>query len=84
MIIIWRGWGILVPIICILGAVLSEYLFRPVGRMQSIYFFIPAVIVSLAGFLLDWKKQVNDFFFIPVKYWGIIVAIFGVVILFTG
>jgi hypothetical protein len=84
MIIVWKRWGILMPILCILGAVLTDYLFHPVGRMQSAYFFVPAALVSLTGLLLDRIKQANEFYFVSMKYWGLIVAVFGFVILFCG
>jgi hypothetical protein len=73
-----------VPFISILGAVGAQYLFHPVGRVQSIYFFIPAAILLAVGLLMDKKQMVNEFFFIPTKYWSIILSILGVVILFTG
>jgi hypothetical protein len=84
IVIIWRRWGILMPVICILGAVLADFLFHPHGRAESIYFFLPAVLVSLTGVLLDKQRQPNDFFFVPMKYWGILVAAFGVAILIYG
>jgi hypothetical protein len=84
MIIVWRRWGILVPIIFILGAVGAQQVFHPIGRVQSIYFFIPAAIILPVGILLDKKQKVNDFFFIPSKYWSIILSVFGAVIWFTG
>ena len=84
MIIIYRRWGILTPVILILGAVLVHLLINPRGRMESLFFFIPAVLVSLTGILLDSKEQANDFYFVPMKYWGIIVSIFGIVILVKG
>lgn len=84
MLIIYKKWGILMPVIFILGFFLADSLFHPHGRMQSIYFFLPAVLISLTGFLLDKKQLKNEFFFVPLKYWGIIVSILGIVILING
>jgi hypothetical protein len=81
MIIIWRRWGILMPIICILATLLAEHLFHPRGRAQSVDLFRSAVLVSLTGLFLDKKQQTNDFFFLPMKYWGLVLATFGIVIL---
>jgi hypothetical protein len=72
------------PVICIAGAVAAHYLFHPLGRLESTYFFVPALMLFLTGYVLDRKREANDFYFIPMKYWALFVAIFGIVILVTG
>lgn len=88
MILSWKKWGILVPIIFIAGAIAGQRLLkmegRDHGRWQSVNMFVPGLLLIVVGVILDLKKQPNEFFHLRMIIWGGLVLVFGAVILYTG
>jgi len=81
---IYRGWGILaflIPICCILittffigvngNTTLDAFIYNLLGSSPIVY---------LAGWWLN-RRSVNDLYFIPLQYWGLIWAVVAIGVL---
>lgn len=95
---IWSGWGILVPILWMAGAVLTGKLFGEHVAFLGGAFFT-AVITLAWGLklrrtpgrlLMDAQtgqqvelKKTHSFMFIPVLYWAPIAIVLGLVLQFS-
>ncbi|HEX8072424.1 MAG TPA: hypothetical protein VF546_20930 [Pyrinomonadaceae bacterium] len=88
MLIIWRGLGILVPLLtagviflvkAATDALFGAGCFDAHGLPKLLGFWCAAAFIWLFGAMLD---DDHSFFFIPVKYWAFILAFFGLVALF--
>ena len=84
MLIIWKKWGILTPVIGFGGMIGSGLLFHLRGRAQCVDLFIAAALLFIVGHWLAKKKQANELFVVPMKYWSILAALAGFAILFGG
>ncbi len=90
--IIWRGWGILVPVVLLLGLATVQLIvdrlfgdgfYTQTKSVQSMAIIGISVAIGLCGFSMNRGRSYGErhsFFFIPVEYWGIIAPI----ILFGG
>lgn len=94
MLFIWRGFGLIVPIFFfICGWIVS--LFYDDTRLGNPSFigwtcFYAGITLLLPGLAMFGSKsedgtpaKKHDFFFIPVLFWGLLLAILSAVILFT-
>ena len=82
----WSKFGILVPVIGIAGIFAGAAMLQPLhlsGRWESVTMFVPGVLLVVFGCWLDSRHQANSFGFIPMKFWGALGIIFGIVILIT-
>jgi hypothetical protein len=83
----WTKFGILVPVIGLAGIFASGAALGAIhlsGRWESVTMFVPGMLLVSLGCWLDNKHEANSFGFIPMKFWGALGVIFGVVILITG
>jgi len=92
---IWSGLGILVPVIAAICIFAADSL----GWPKSIFLFIGAIAVTAIGLYLNRLpgrtvidkatgkeivlKKKHTFFFVPVVYWGAVLAAFAVYYLFA-
>ena len=92
MIFIWRGWGILVPIVwfvtlwvvqlatnAIFGAGTYEAysLFKIIGSIPA--GFAVWIVGNLLNENIESNSHKHAFFFIPAEYWGFIIPALTVV-----
>ena len=88
MIITWKKYGILVPIIFIAGAIVGQMLLkiegRDHGRWQCVNMFVPGILLLIVGIFLDLKKQPNEFCHFRMIVWGGLSLVFGGVIIYAG
>jgi hypothetical protein len=107
--IIWRGWGILVVLIAMAmliavqlatGAVFGDPEFYKVHDWpKGVALLLAAVAVYFAGSYFNSRpgrtmidkatgreivlRRVHSLFFVPMQYWGFVLAAFGVVLFFV-
>ena len=88
MIISWRKYGILVPVIFLGGVYVGHVLLKIVnkshGRWESVTMFVPGLLLLAIGSALDRKQQPNEFCFFRMIIWGGVAIVFGGVVLYTG
>lgn len=79
MIIIWRGNGILIPVIAAVVAFLTAALLGSHGLAWPIGFFAAAAVL----FLITAKTKIfgpyDSLYYVPARYWPVILVVFGVV-----
>ena len=93
MLIIWKKYGILTPVIFFGGVFLTQFLsdsafgqhyYAQHKIMHGVGCLTSSAVLFGLGWLLDAKQEPNTFFFIPMKYWALAGAIFGIVTVVTG
>jgi len=88
MFISWKKYGILVPIIFIVGALIGQMLLKMAGkdhgRWQCVNMFVPGILLLAVGIVLDLKKQPNEFCRFRMIIWGGLSVVFGGVIIYAG
>lgn len=88
MILFWKKFGILVPIIFVAGGIGGQMLLklanRDYGRWQSVNMFVPGILLLIVGVILDIKNKPNDFCHFRMIIWGGLSVVFGAVILYAG
>jgi len=82
--IIYKGWGPLALLIPVFTILIGIFFFGKNGN-SSLELFLycllcSAPLVYIIGIRLN-KKSVNDLYFIPLQYWGIIWGIIAMAIL---
>jgi hypothetical protein len=91
MIIVWQGWGILVPIIgaaifvtveAITGQVLGEGYMKTHAWPGMTACVLAALTYWRLGRWLEDDDRGNSFMFIPMRWWSYIAVAFGVFFLF--
>ena len=94
MVFIWRGFGLIVPIVAAICAWIVGYWFddHSVGNKSYSGWvsFYTAIVLLLPGLAMlggtpeeDGTKKKHDFFFIPVLFWALIFGGLSVFCLFT-
>jgi hypothetical protein len=106
---VWRGWGVLVPLIIFLSSLTANgvsILAGGKGYWETHGWPLAGALVVAGGLiravdsylfnkpartLVDEKTgerlllvHKNDLFFIPMKWWGVISAAIGILILISG
>ncbi len=88
MILIWKGWGLVTPVIavvCFLAPSAGLLTVFPDSTWPfGVSLMISGVITFMAGKALNRDRNVNTLYFIPMQYWGVPIALFGLVSLFAG
>jgi hypothetical protein len=87
MLIVWRGFGFLAPVIAIaalLGtqAVIGNSYYDSHGWPKFVAGLVAGLLVLLAGYGLNKDRPSGNnhtFFWIPVEAWGVIIFIYGIV-----
>jgi hypothetical protein len=92
MIYIWRGWGIVVPIVwfvtlwgvqLVANTIFGAGTYEGSGLLKIIASIPAGFFVWIVGNLLNEEIEPNShkhsFFFIPAEYWGAIIPILTVV-----
>lgn len=104
--LIWRGYGILVPVVTFLTLIMTEFSVENITNNENYYqenswvillaLTVSAIICFLISIYFDSKKfekvyieketgkeviirNKNTFFFIEIKYWSILLPLFGVI-----
>ena len=96
--LIWTGWGILVPVLWMLGAVLTGKLFSDHVAFLGGAFFTAVITLAWGlklrrtpgrllvdpqtGQQVELKRR-DAFMFIPVLYWAPIAVVLGLVLHFS-
>lgn len=94
--IIWRGWGILVLIITFGCSLVAQLLANEVSGTPQYWethawplgtaLTSAGAIVWGIGVLLARRPTppVHDFFFVPMRYWGVLLGAIGVFVVVTN
>lgn len=90
--IIWNGFGIIVPIIFFIVGWITSYFYDDVtlGNFSyiSTIMLISALPVGLVGLGMSQPSEDgspagnHSFFFVPVKWWGLLFLVGGIALLF--
>lgn len=84
--IVWRGLGILSPVIAWLLALGAPELMMGAGKFGDTAVATGLVVAAIANGLLGWKlnEQVSrhSLFFIPMQWWSIVMLIGAGALLF--
>jgi hypothetical protein len=86
--IIWSGYGLLVPAVFLLSFFLTPQVVDGLSGNprywqthlwpRLVCFLLAGGICGALGVLMNYNERRHTLYFIPVEYWGIIIAVVGV------
>jgi hypothetical protein len=94
VIIIWKGAGLLVPVIGIIGVMLIRVIILAIvgpeynkghAWVNAIGLLVTGVALFLLGRALNAKHEggaAHSLYFVPVEYWGLGIGGFGILAFF--
>ncbi|HEY9776618.1 MAG TPA: hypothetical protein V6C81_22840 [Planktothrix sp.] len=75
--VIWRGWGLLVPVIAILCALAASAVCGQAPESTGTFatFLMAAVALGAVGMFLRSKQLARHLYWIPMEGWAVVSAV---------